>query len=67
MIHKEKVLYMFDSAKCPKAEAFLVYTATTLAEKGGGGSFQFKLIIKNKIKFLTKVVPTRFSKQISNI
>ena len=36
MIHKEKVLYMFDSAKCPKAEAFLVYTATTLAEKGGG-------------------------------
>lgn len=59
---------MFDSAKCPKAEAFLVYTETTLAEKGGGGrSFQINFRIKNKIKFLTKVVPTRFSKQISNI
>lgn len=53
---------MFDSTKCPKAQAFLVSTATALARKKKK-VFGFK----NKIKFLTKVVPTRFSKQISNI
>ena len=54
---------MFDSAKRPKAEAFLVYTS----RKRRGGSFQINFRMKNKIKFLTKVAPTRFSKQISNI
>lgn len=64
MIHKGKVLQMFDSSKCLKAEAFLVSTANTLQKKK---SFQINFRFKNKIKFLTKVVPTRFSKQISNI
>lgn len=62
---------MFDSSKCLKAEVFLVSTATTIAKKKvkkkKKESFQINFRFKNKLKFLTKVVPTRFSKQISNI
>lgn len=39
---------MFDSAKCPKAEAFLVYTATTLAEKRRGGGAKFSDQFQNQ-------------------
>lgn len=56
---------MFDSSKCLKAEAFLVSTKTTLAKKKKK-SFQINFRF-TKIKFLTKVVPTSFSKQKSNI
>ena len=58
---------MFDSTKRPKAEALLVSTTATLAKRKKKKSFQINFRMKNKIKFLTKVVPTRFSKQISNI
>lgn len=55
---------MFDSSTSPKAEPLPVSPATTLTHQP---PFLTNFRVKNKIKFLTKVVPTRFSKQISNI
>lgn len=63
MIHKENVLQVFDSSQCLKAEALLVSTATREREK----VFRSISDLQRRSEFLTKVVPTRFSKQISNI